>query len=639
MKKTFLQLFLLLLSIFFVVGVNAQEENYNERWTCLDATLATEDEEVPPISATAGEPYQKYTHAGILRTKGAVNSNPAPNANTYIVECVQIPTTLVIPEAVKQELNYQIPQEVCTTSDSETDIFIWNNDRLKLLQKLFSGWDYYQGWNYLGYTPDGYYKFDFITKLEPENTNHYFQTDDQGNFKTGPFAYVNYILGSAERKFLAYNRLAKEIATGYQGLGAQQQATIKFTFEGAKTDCVSISWDPYGRVFDSQTLEPIPGVDVTLKIKKDNIFRNVVNEDVPGKFIINPFLTKEDGRFSFIVPDGTYKLNAAMPGYQFPNSAANLHPNYKNIYSDIYRGENILQKGAMVHRDIPLDPVGPGQKYQPKIIGIFQTILTDGITVVDGEVSHPLALVRAYCKKTTNTKGTLNTEVQADKNGVFKIRFNPDKCQIDQGETYGILEVEAVDLTSSLKSFKSIYQVLAAESPKRSSLVLNPIFNYVEGDAYDSKGQLMANATVGVYAIGDKNPYRTVTTDSKGHYVLTSNQLPGTPYNLKYTSAGKINSASVTVSTSRYLAQNLPTIKKNHTNLYSYKIKEGETQPNKTVAQNNANKTGTTENKKNINNNQSLILVFAIILVLIGASIGAVGIYFLKKRDNQSINT
>lgn len=485
-----------------------------------------------------------------------------------MVECVQILTTLVIPEAVKKELNGNIPKEVCTTGNSKTDMYIWNNDRLKLVQKLFSGWDHYNGWDYLGYTPDGYYQFDYATKQEPENTNQYFMSDAKGNITR--FAYVNYILGTAPRKFMAYNRF--DSINLEVGKGGDQQGT--FTFEGATKDCIKISWDPYGRVFDSQTLEPIPEASVTLMKKNEQkSYVLMSSTDVPGGYIDNPQLVKETGQFNFIVPDGTYQLNVAAPGFKFPYNFSSIHPNNKKIYSDLYRGEDIVQKGKMIHRDIPMDPVvkQPVGKNPAKILGLFQTAEISGNTIIDGNVTHPFALIKAYCKKVTGGKGTLNTTAQADKMGDFKLTFDHYKCDKEQGEMYGVIDVESVDLTQTnfdrlLSRIKKLF-LMDVLADSVTSYSLDPIPTYIEGYAKDNNGKIMPNARVGVFGIGDTRPYRTVMSDGNGYFRIASDNLLSSPYQLRYLPT---NGKVVTVSTTKFITQNLAVIKNNKINLFSY---------------------------------------------------------------------
>lgn len=639
MKKILLFIiiiFLISAKIKFVFAADA----FNEQWTCLDSKVTTEDKSITPVTS-ADPTYMMYTHSGVIRTKGIKAENPLPNSNTYIVECVQIPTKLQILDSVKNELNNQVPKEVCTTGDSATDMYIWNNDRLKLIQKIFSYYDHCAHWldsgcKYLGYDPDGYYKFDLKTKLEPENTKHYFKTDSQGNFTTGPFVYSNVIIGGAARKFMAYNRFASVDLP--MGKGGEQQAT--FTFEGASKDCVTIAWDPYGRVFDSQTLQPINRANVVL-LKKDNSGPYIVvnSSDVRGGFIENPQTTKENGWFSFIVPDGTYQLKVTADGYKFPNTAS-VQSNYKKIYSDLYNGNDIVQKGKMIHKDIPLDPVDnkTARSFPATIIGIFQRTLAGGETVIDGSVSHPFAKITAFCKKTNGSRGTLNKIVQADKMGSFKLSFNPYKCDQNSGEMYGIVEVEAVDLTINnfdrlISRIKEIFfKPVVAEAA--TSYSLDPIPNYIEGYAKDSQGKVLPNTKVGVYAIGDSRPYRTVTTDAKGYFKIASDNLPISPYELRYI---PVTGNTVKISTTQFISQNLTVIKKNKINLYSYRpssivnaVEKKPESPNP-AAVNSRNSLINNNNSQQKQTNNYWIFIIVIIFVLMLA-VGVMLWFYLQKK-------
>ncbi|MBI3366132.1 hypothetical protein HY041_00695 [Candidatus Roizmanbacteria bacterium] len=120
-----------------------------------------------------------------------------------------------------------------------------------------------------------------------------------------PLEMQDYTPTSLPRKWLALN-LVEPKKIEIAGLGGEQQGT--FTFEGALGRCKAISWDPYGIVFDSQSLEPVTGVKVTLMKKRENgKFTIAVDEDIPS--ILNPITTVEDGAFEFFVPDGTYRVD------------------------------------------------------------------------------------------------------------------------------------------------------------------------------------------------------------------------------------------------------------------------------------------------------------------------------------------
>ncbi len=181
---------------------------------------------------------------------------------------------------------------------------------------------------------------------------------------------------------------------------AQKLGTAPFS-ELVTTKCVSISWntvfpppspslsechdsvaneqtefcrknDPFGIVFDSQSLEPLPNIKVTIFDKNKNKYF------LPG--LTNPQTTLADGLFNFLVEPGVYYLSTSLPdGYKFIANP-NLHPNYVKIYhkidgtNSIYKPDEPVAelidtpeevaagKPDMEHRDIPLDP-GAGAPY------------------------------------------------------------------------------------------------------------------------------------------------------------------------------------------------------------------------------------------------------------------------------------
>jgi len=663
--------FITLFSFLFLASTHvyaAAGDEYNERWTCLAVTRTYEDKNIPAVDQKEWAKFVRWVHSAELSTKPTTLDKPLANSNTYIVECLQIPTNLNIPAAVRAELTAnggKIPTEVCTTGDSNVDKFIWNNDRFATVIKLFSAY----GQNGIGYEYQGYYKEDLVSKYEPESTNHYVTTNASGDFPMGKFVYASDTWTGTfvvDRKFMAYNRFAKGDGLNVAGAGGQQQGKLEFTFEGANKNCVKIAWDPYGTVFDTQTLEPVPGTAVALYTNQGGVFRLVNDQDVPGGFIQNPMTTKEDGYFSFIVPDGTYKLAVSATGYTFPTTQTTLQSNAHVIYSDFYHGENIVQQGAMVHRDIPVDAPSSNvtQKYAAKLIGLFQSVTPDGNTIIDGRVSHPYARINAYCKKTDGTKGSLNTTLQADKHGQFKLIFNPSKCNENTGEMYAIVEVEAIDLTRSL-TVQNLYDKIIAwilnKKDVQAALVpisysFDPILNYVEGYAKDSTDTSLPGATVGVYTIGDKNPYRTVKADSTGRFAFNSDQLPKSPYELKYQNT---LGASTRVSTTKFIVQNLPTIQKEKIDLYSEKLSPVPTPaPNisqrGTTSESSSNNsssniirsssdksslpTSKTISSTDMQNNavKNQIIIMIIIMVLIVGVGGMIALFMLKKQNTPT---
>ena len=100
---------------------------------------------------------------------------------------------------------------------------------------------------------------------------------------------------------------------------------------------------PWGVVFDSVTKQPLDPSYVTLKGLK-------------GKDISSS-ITDLDGRYGFLVPPGTYTIEAKKTNYVFPSKK--LTGLRDEVYNNLYFGEKIEIKklGEVISKNIPLDPV------------------------------------------------------------------------------------------------------------------------------------------------------------------------------------------------------------------------------------------------------------------------------------------
>lgn len=102
---------------------------------------------------------------------------------------------------------------------------------------------------------------------------------------------------------------------------------------------------PWGAVYDSVTKQPLDPAYVTL-------------EDARGKEIASA-ITDLDGRYGFLAPPGIYRIVANKTNYRFPSTRLAGKEN-DEFYRNLYFGEPIIvpEGGAVVTRDIPLDPEG-----------------------------------------------------------------------------------------------------------------------------------------------------------------------------------------------------------------------------------------------------------------------------------------
>jgi hypothetical protein len=100
---------------------------------------------------------------------------------------------------------------------------------------------------------------------------------------------------------------------------------------------------PWGSVYDSQTKRPLDPAIVTL-----------LDEDGTE---LDSSITDLNGRYGFLTTAGTYRLKAGKTNYVFPSSKLKGKKE-DEVYANLYFGENMdIMKGAVIGRNIPLDPV------------------------------------------------------------------------------------------------------------------------------------------------------------------------------------------------------------------------------------------------------------------------------------------
>jgi hypothetical protein len=288
----------------------------------------------------------------------------------------------------------------------------------------------------------------------------------------------------------------------------QQQATL--SFDAACT----LLQDPYGTVFDSLTLEPLADAEVTLVNASTE--RPVTQSDISAHptigRIVNPQVTARDGFFSFWVPDGTYRLNVKKEGYSFPANLLTLNPDVSRFYSELYAGEEIVQKGQMEHRDIPLEPLDKEQarafaeQNAPRLIQYLVSIDGDGTTKrVQGIVSHPHAIVSLHTLSKSGKKGAKIGEAIADGNGSFTITYTESE---QKGDQLGMIEMVKQNYTKGSVRASALIE----DTPKQVS------------------GRLSPGTRVAItYPFSSKPAFETVV-DKTGYLEIPAEHIPHVPY-------------------------------------------------------------------------------------------------------------
>ena len=457
---------------------------------------------------------------------------------------------------------------------------------------------------------------------------------------------------------------------GATGAGVKQN---DLDFDSAGRACVKIAWDPWGRVFDSQTLEPVSGAIVSL-LYKDPL--DGVVKDLSGY----SSRTKNNGKYELAVPDGEYKLVINPPSIQIATDPAMIHASYTKAYYDLYTGIPIIQAGAIQHRDVAVKTPPPGID-TPLEYDYFIESGAIGMTI-SGTVTHPLSIVSINTVKSSDIKydqsgnevtsppppyhrkGVATTT--ADKDGNFSLLINQVNLERtkDYQEVVYDVDITKANLTGGpvtknesnnfigvvSKFIFSLFRPVYGATIK-ANFRIPSIPTYLSGYAYDSVGKPIPNATVGLYLTFSKAPSHIVQADANGFFRVTSNNIPNMPFVIKYTTpTGQV----VTTSTSQFIAQNHQTNVENKTSPFEYRdqnntiitppivkptvvsggsnSKSG-TMPGGTTSTNPISSSG---NKANSNPavTQTLIVLVLLILLLGGVGIGVM--LYMKNKTPQT---
>lgn len=448
------------------------------------------------------------------------------------------------------------------------------------------------------------------------------------------------------------------------GDGGLQQAT--WTMTASTDNCTIIKWDPYGRVFDTVSLEPISGTSVTLYNVANGIETMYVDQQNTVKNPSNP--THEDGWYSFVVPTGFYKVKPSLSTHTFasPDFGKTLKT---NKYTDLNYGETFEEKPGGAHLDIPMTPKNPANVFVGPVKNFWDAYpgtTKDIAQIITGKLSHPLTKVSVFGIRADGKKTDVLAMTEPDKDGIYRLEIPVAKLQNDVVTKYDVV-VEKIDPATLKSQAKNglmdrvvtmIGSMVKAVSAQQQSYTISvPVVpRYVEGYAYDGAGKTIANAQVGVYPTGFTTPYSTTSTDSTGYFKMTSEYLPGQPYYLKFTSA----TGAVTVQQpAQYIAKNEQLIVQKKVNPYEYKDASGNTKPpvsplarvSTSPSGNEPGSNGTgapgangpsgittggeTPGSYSPSNTSSTLLLVVIVLIFIGVAGTVLTLYALKKKQSE----
>ena len=421
----------------------------------------------------------------------------------------------------------------------------------------------------------------------------------------------------------------------------QSGNTLQYgTFHSASTNtgdpqtCISIRWDPYGRLFDSVSLEPMGYDRLTkegLKIPVTLLDQDKKKPLIGG--LINPQTPEWDGMFNFPVPPGTYYLTIEPPTTHQFIANPHLDPNYSKAYSRLYKPDKpIVEKaGQAKQKDIPLDP-GSNTPYKSKIrfMSSPEVVNLGQDTKYEGYVSHPLSKV----KFVGLTTGTVYQTVTADEFGYFQLVI-PNSNVPSEAIKLVPKKVDITKLASVpgfFPSLASLFQVYAQDTEEGDgdAATIQPVLTFVEGYAYDNTNKVIPNAKVRVKVEWSGQTYYETQADQNGFFRIEPAYLPKFSYYLEFTSP--ISSVVTVMKTSDFVDKNSQYLSENKINLMAA-TKNGQSllpttpvsptaaaQPTPIVASSSAN----------------LALTFVILLILFGI-VGAVLVYIKKKGSMTNL--
>ena len=661
MNKYLILLFGLFLFV-FVPQIDAQPQvNSGYRTVCLDAKWCNEDGVCPS--------GKKQVHRTALSTQ---KLKAVPSSPSYIFECVAAD-----------------PDPICTTGNSELDILLTCPDTSMMTpgqidENCDGYWKLTQdttrdiGYDLRHASDYGIWHLDpqsntYVQKNHANKDELILQSDGQGNLI--PVEWQSFTPKERMRKFLVYNTITGTAAVPQDGSTSQTQGTLPFTFRSS--DCSGNAYDPYGTTFDMMTLEPIPNVAVTLKQ-----FNTTSNAEVDitnaNPFVVNPFKTSAIGYFSFYVVDGNYVLSPTHSDYALATLAdlSLLSVNANRIYSEFYYSDSpvIRQRGKIEHRDVVMKPKnGVGNKFPLEMLDETRQE-KDGELIYSGFLSHPFVLLDVeICTPGASPLCVLHREFNhrnggPDKGGKFIITLKQSLLNPNLGQYFNMKFTKQDLVTATLTQEKSgmgkyvawvlgvvkkAVGIVHAQDTDTIESKVEPIPVYLEGFAYDNDGNIIPNATIGVYMyLFSGSPMYETTADAAGFFRITTENIPSAEYSLRFASPENLENISYQ-STSQFLANNSEFLTSEKINPYKstnattnprrnvtpsfvpqQKISPLVTEVSPTIAMTPSGTeeatTTTTTTSKN-----PVYLIGAVLLILIGGAGVMLAIYVYKKRSSD----
>lgn len=441
---------------------------------------------------------------------------------------------------------------------------------------------------------------------------------------------------------------------GVEGRDATQQisdATLVFS-DGSKR-CNSIFWDPYGRVFDGVSLEPLGKDQATVTLLDEKGMRS-------NATLTNDVQTDELGKYNILVnADGFYKINV-VPKTDHSFKAFTPDPIYSDLYSFVYMpGDPAFEEKAISPKrvDIALMPNGTPLTREPDYIYKEYTDVSingESYTKISLRTIHPMTKVTMMVdglQLTEDGTGELLSEY-SDKEGIWLAVVKKELTSqngfsiiLSKDPKYYPLSTEPVS-----KALDWLMSLLARKVSAQQSIEINddvtpeankkviefsPILDYVEGFAYGEDGNPIVNAKVNVMLEMNKKIYFSTVADSTGFFAILPKNLPPFEFYLEY--VDPVTQKSHTQTTAEFVKANSEYIDSEKMNLitatkYGQKIVNQETgEINEIVKDERLMITPTLPPQKEPVNISLLVTMFIVLLLIAGV---AVTIFYMKKQQS-----
>ncbi len=452
-------------------------------------------------------------------------------------------------------------------------------------------------------------------------------------------------------EFSAVGAIAPDVTANDLGMGgeiadgnenSQKLGTFEFmaaalnvNVEDIASNCTAISWDPYGRIFDAETLEPIAEVEVEL-------LDGETQEPIEMSFNLPYDFTGNDGLYNIQVEkEGKYSLDVyPLTEHQFI-SAPKLNPYWNKIYSDLYLpNQTFLEKlGEGTHHDIPLQSIGKPYKGAVSVVvpGTLKSEQMNNKVIFTGRVTFPMAKV---CLIDDVNKKQIGDCVNANNIGRFTIGI--EKSSLPPNRLY--IATEKVDLTNPelYKKERPIETLNIYSSPftkVNNKYYYEPILSLVQGYARNLREEIIPNAKIQVKLKINKSLFYETKADDSGFFTIYAKNLPYLEYYFEFINPE--TGEMITKSSSEFILDNGDYLGSQDINLMTA-VKNNQPIVNPATGQlNQFDNSGITPNDegavptgRTTPKNIGIIIVAFVLVVLV---IAAAGILIYIKRQNKFV--